>query len=99
MEKELLNDGSEYRKMVLVALGKQSGTPVGALLSCEYTHAKNDYEFFMWTGSHPIGPKLHTLLASTTTQERLDSHWQGFVANQGQKPDEAVASPDCALQQ
>lgn len=85
MEKELLDDGSKFRKMVLVALEKQSGTSVGANLTCEYTHAKNDYEFFMWAGSHPVGPKLHTLLARITPQERLDSHWQGFVKNLEQK--------------
>lgn len=73
--------GSQYRKMVLAAVDKQRGSDVGAVLTCEYTHGEGGYSFFMWTGSHPVGKKVHKLLASVTTQERLDAHWQGFVAN------------------
>jgi hypothetical protein len=76
---ETSDNGSQYRKMVLAAIATQPGSDVGAVLTCEYS--EGGYSFFMWTGSHPVGRKLHTLLASVTPQERLDAHWQGFVAN------------------
>lgn len=74
-------DGDKYRQMILAAIEKQRGAHVGAALTCDYTQAKGGYEFFMWTGAHPSGKTTHTLLASETSQERLDAHWQGFVAN------------------
>jgi hypothetical protein len=94
MQTETPDQGSNYRAMVLAAWEKKRGGHVGAVLSCEYTHAKDGYEFFMWTGSHPVGPGLHTLLARVTTQERLDSHWQGFVANLEEKQAGAAASSE-----
>jgi hypothetical protein len=92
LKTETPDDGNKYRLMVLVATEKKSGAHVGAVLTCEYTHAKNGYEFFMWTGAHPVGRALHTLLAEVTPQERLDTHWQGFVANLEEKQANEAAS-------
>jgi hypothetical protein len=90
---ESATHGDGYRLMVLAALEKQSGAAAHATLTCGYTHAKNAYEFLMWAGFHPVGPKLHTLLASVTTQERLDEHWQGFVDNLGKQPSARTGAP------
>lgn len=65
------------RSMVNAAVDKQRGAPVGAYLTTNYLSQTKDFEFVM------VGPNGTTnkLLASQTSQERLDAHWQGFVAN------------------
>lgn len=68
---------SAIRSMVNLAVDKQRGAPVGAYLTTNYLSQTKEFEFVM------VGPNGTTnrLLASETTQERLDAHWQGFVAN------------------
>jgi hypothetical protein len=74
------DDGEQYRKMVCATIEKLRGSHVGAALTVHYNSAKGGHEFAMWCGH--VGLKgTHTLLASETSQERLDSHWKGFVEN------------------
>ncbi len=94
-----MTNGDDFRKMVLAAYDKQKGSHVGAMLTCEYTNATQQHQFFMWT-KHPEGPGVHKLLCSVTSQERLDAHWQGFVENLEAKAAEVgTAEPGVAVRE
>lgn len=71
------SEANAYREMIHMVTQTTSGSRVGCALYLDYVDS-NHFQFTFVRAAE----KKHTLRAEVTSIERLQAHWDGFVANE-----------------